>query len=49
MFNVEKVDKAIESIADNISNGTEKHPEIITALAELIRARAVVEKEKYSC
>lgn len=47
MFNQDKVDKAIEHIADNIINGAEQCPEIITALAELIRARAELNKESF--
>lgn len=57
MFDISKVDSAIEKIADEICkndtvNGIEEmriNAEMTTALAELINARAVLEKEEYKC
>lgn len=48
MFDIERIDKAIECIADRIASRADTYPETITALAELIKARAVFDKENYT-
>lgn len=41
MFDIEKIDKAIDCTAERIANKVDTYPETITALAELIKARAI--------
>ena len=46
-MNVEKIDKAIEAVADLIENYADSVPaKKISAIAELITARALVETKK---